>query len=199
MESCALFFTLLQKGKEYFEADSYPSTIDSSISLLLCAITWTIFSQDPLARAYMYALLPLTLSLSTNLPPAITFSRNSHQSQILNQVLDYILIGNLCKKEKRKKIWKTRPGCLDHGSVTFFRVFLLFGQYCTWCILHLAHNERSMSSAGSTRFFFFFFYPLIFPLLPLGFGFSKQTSDLNSILYSPKGYIYDISSYFKLA
>lgn len=51
-------FILLQKGKEYLEADSCPTTIGSSISLLLCAITWTIFSQNVLARGIHVLVRP---------------------------------------------------------------------------------------------------------------------------------------------
>jgi len=120
----------------------------------------------------LYALLPLTLSLSINLPPAIPFSRISHQSQISKQLLDYILIGNLCRKEKEKN-WKTRPACLDHGSVTVFPgVFYYLVSTATWYILRIM-NDVCTSSAGSARFplfFFFFSFSLthLFPSLLLG-------------------------------
>ena len=134
MESCALFLLFSKKGKEYFEADSCPSTIGSSISLLLCAITWTIFSQD---------LLPLRLSLSTNLPSAY-YPLLPHFASVANTEptfgLNTLSGPNLCRKvkeKKEKKIWKTRPGCLDYGSVTvlsegfstFWSVTVL-GEFC---------------------------------------------------------------------
>lgn len=102
VENCALSFTLSKKGKEYLEADRCPSTTGSSIFLLPCAITWTIFSQGFLARAFMYALLPLRLSFSINLRSAFPFFPNF--ASVTNSVPR--TYRKLCRKEKKKKIIK---------------------------------------------------------------------------------------------
>lgn len=102
MENCASSFALLQKEKECLEADSCPSTTGSSIFLLPCAITWTIFSQGLLARAFTYALLPSSSSTvllyqsSVGFPP---FFRTSHQSQTMNQLGTTYLSETLQKRE----------------------------------------------------------------------------------------------------
>lgn len=154
MENCASSFALLQKEKECLKADSCPSTTGSSIFLLPCAITWTIFSQGLLARAFTYALLPsasstvLLYQSSVGFPP---FFRTSHQSQTMNQLGTTYLSETLQKREDFFFLYKTRPGVLDHGR----RLPDCFLGYYTW--RNLAHNEGSTKSAGSPSLILFFF------------------------------------------
>lgn len=108
MESCALFLLFSKKGKEYFEADSCPSTIGSSISLLLCAITWTIFSQDLLDRAYIDgpSASKAVLIYQSSLPSAY-YPLLPHFASVANTEptfgLNTLSGPNLCRKEKEKK------------------------------------------------------------------------------------------------
>lgn len=143
MENCASSFTLLQKE---IEADSCPSTTGSSIFLLPCAITWTIFSQGLLSRAFTYALLPsasLTALLYQSSVGFLPFFRTSHQSQTMNQLGTTYLSETLQKREEKNFYYKTRPGVLDHGR----RLRDCFLGYYTWRILRIMKDLQRAQEA----------------------------------------------------
>ena len=111
---------------------------------------------------YLYALLPLRLSLSTNLPSAIHLLPHFASVANTEPTLSYIHIGTFA--EKRKKIgnpdqvfWITAGIC-----GTFFEDFLLFGQYRTWCILRIMNDPRVAQRAQVWFFPFFSFLFLSF-------------------------------------
>ena len=165
MENCASSFTLHQKGKECLEADSCPSTTGSSIFLLPCAITWTIFSQGLLARAFMYALLPPRLLFSINLRSAFPLFFPHFTSVANNEsTWHHVPIGNFAEKRRKKSIKPDQVFWIMAG--VYGTVFgLLY-------LAYLAHNEGSTKSAGSTSFILFFFSHSSFISPPLGLGLS---------------------------
>lgn len=155
------------------------------------------------AYMYLYALLPLRLSFSTNFPSAIHLLPHFASVANTEPTLSYIHIGIFA--EKRKKIgnpdqvfWITAGICR-----TVFEDFLLFGQYRTWCILRIMNDS---GAAQRAQVWFFPFLPFLFlsfssslihlsppSLPPLGLGLSNKRPFLNSIyLYLLKGFLYHL-------
>lgn len=144
------------------------------------------------AYMYLYALLPLRLSFSTNLPSAI--HHLPHFASVANTepTLSYIHISIFA--EKRKKI--RNPDRITAGICgTVFEDFLLFGQYRTWCILRIMNDSGAAQRAQVWFFPFFFFSHSSLPpsLPPLGLGLSNKRPFLNSIyLYLLKEFLYHL-------